>query len=76
MKINDEMLDRLGTYFVYHLFMILMELRLKTLWSVGYEAYLTYNELYFKNSWKQEFLSIKNTYLLLNEILYSCLMML
>lgn len=25
-----------------------MGLRLKTLWSVGYEAYLTYNELYFK----------------------------
>jgi len=25
-----------------------MGLRLKTLWSVGYEAYLTYSELYFK----------------------------
>lgn len=25
-----------------------MGLRLKTLWSVGYEVYLTYSELYFK----------------------------
>lgn len=25
-----------------------MGLRLKTLWSVGYEAYLTYSELYLK----------------------------
>jgi len=28
--------------------MIIMELRLKTLWSVGYEAYLTYSELNFE----------------------------
>lgn len=42
MKINDEMLDRLGTYFVYHAVYDNYGITFETLWSVGYGEFWKY----------------------------------
>ena len=55
-KINDEMLDRLGTYFVYHAVYDNYGITFENFVSVGYEAYLTYSELDFKTPGNRSFI--------------------